>query len=209
MTTIKLTDKHLRVIELALEVYCRMKLGQFTYAIEEAFGYICSVDDKELLEDVHVNLRRILFKDVEFMQKSQHASYGITNEAVGDGREAYEIRQVIRQYRTVKQNDGFFDPRFTSNDDPLKVSGEPLPIIEGWNKDHRMPIECKKTNKMLKKLVDAKQFTMAWTLVDEYKSKHPFYNCVRYSEGEIALRDDGVYEIIMTKPYKYNTNSLQ
>lgn len=202
MTAIKFTDKHLRVIETALEVYCRMKLGQFRFAIEEGFPAIRDLDDQEVLERVHMMLRSIIFKDVEFMQSSPHASYGITNESVGDGREAYEIRQVIRQYLGVKNNGGFFDHGFTTFDDPLKVSNEPLPTVEGWDKNLRVPIECEETNARLKELIGVKDFEQMWGVVDEFIKNHPVYSDVHYSKGEVVLREDGLYEIVMTKPYK-------
>ena len=44
--TVKLTDKHLAVINTALEVYYRLKSGQINIALDEAFSY--SIDREEL-----------------------------------------------------------------------------------------------------------------------------------------------------------------
>jgi len=205
MTSIKFTDKHLAVIEAALEVYSRMKMGQFENAFKEAFPekLLDSVDHAQL-ESAHMLLRRVFFKDVDWIQSSSSASYGITNPEVGDGRNAYEVYQTIRQYRAVKRNDGFFEQMYTSYQDPMEITGEPLPVIENWSKDLEIEFEGKAFNSRLHKLAQKEKWEDVWLQVDEYISQHVGYKDMHYAKGTIVELENkpGYYKLIAHKPYR-------
>jgi hypothetical protein len=200
MTTVKLTDKHMRVIENALEVYCRMRLGQFDTALREAFPALLEKDDHDDLEDAHILLRRIFFKDAGFIQRSPGASYGISSDKIGDGGIAYEIRQTFRQYLAVRDNNGLYEHMLRTYDDPLKVSEEPLPVIEGWDKTATIYINGEDINEQIHDSVKKKDWSKMWDIVDEYMKE----TGIHYTKGQV-LEDEyhpGYYKLIMEKPYK-------
>ena len=192
MTTITFTDKHLLVIEQALEVYNRLRLGQIKIALDEAFP------DKHLDYDagnaLEKEVRKVIFPELT----DSRASYGV-GQHKGNGEIAYEIRQTLRQYISVKNNDGYFDHSFRNFDDPLKLSEEPLPIIEGFDKSKTFVIKGKKTNDRLHTLIEAKDFTQLWKEIDKY-----FQDAMpKCSQSKIVYNEEtGNHELICTKAYK-------
>jgi hypothetical protein len=243
MTKINFTDAHLQVIEQALEVFTRLRLGQFDYALDEAFpdatlswderqeilkflrgivmpeppvlrydghgGYYDQYDnsygeDKSLDPDTPYDKKWLVERANKIgISGGTNSSWGICNEKVGNGRLAYEIRQTIRQYLAVKKNDGYFEHMFVSYDDPLKITREPLPIIEGFVKEKVFVVEDAKINKQLDQLfgqgTDAKWPKM-WKLIEE--------NCGLPDDIESSRRrlnfneETNKWELILEKPTK-------
>ena len=73
MTDISFTDAHLRVIEQALEVYTRLRLGQFDYALDEAFPDAC-LGHKER-EGLHRHLRSVIMPEPPQLVYDGHGGY--------------------------------------------------------------------------------------------------------------------------------------
>lgn len=247
MTKISFTDAHLQTIETALEVYCRLKLGQFNIAIDEAFPEAwLSWEERE---QIHKTLRDIIMPEAprlaydghggyydqygnayneqqeilpesinskDYYAKSNflvranknkllgglNSSYGIGSDQIGDGNIAYEIRQTIRQYLTVKNNDGFFDYMHVGFDDPLEVSSEPLPVIEGFVKEKVFPVSNKEINTKLNRMFKAKKpnWPKMWELVEN--------NCQKPDNLESQRRrlnfndETKQWELILEKPVR-------
>jgi len=73
MTDISFTDAHLRVIEQALEVYTRLRLGQFDYALDEAFPDACLGYNER--EGLHRHLRSVIFPEPPRLVYDGHGGY--------------------------------------------------------------------------------------------------------------------------------------
>ena len=234
LTKIAFTDKHLQVIETALEVYTRLRLGQIDIALDEAFpDYCLSWEERQHTHNV---VRSILFPEYPRLTSDGHggyydqfgcsydedgnrdtpetyqekarnkrpklsggpsASFGISNKQVKDGDIAYEIRQTIRQFLSLKRNNGFFE-WFTNFDDPLKVSDEPLPIIEKFQKGKSFLINDDK----LKVCVKKKKWKEAWEIVDDFmKTNHPEIDLHGIRKIQYN-RKSKMYELFVEKPIK-------
>lgn len=242
MTKIHFTDAHLRVIEQALEVFTRLRLGQFDTAIDEAFPdtllswdekqeilkvlrgivmpeppvlrydghgeyrdqYGNSYDEnKELLSPLDYDMTHLLDRANKIgISGGLNSSWGICNEKVGNGQLAYEIRQTIRQYLAVKKNDGYFSHIYVSHDDPLKITGEPLPIIEGFLKEKIFEVKPTEINAHLNRLFKAKKpnWQKMWEIVEA--------NCELPKNIESSRRrlnfneETKKWELILEKPTK-------
>jgi hypothetical protein len=138
-----------------------------------------------------------------------NSSFGIGSNKIADGNIAYELRQTIRQYLAVKKNDGFFDASLNvSFDDPLKVSSEPLPIIEGFSTKKNFPFVGKAINAKLQKLIDSKKFEEMWKVVNDYmERKHPDVLYRGYTRV-IFNEEKTHYELEVEKPRKKNETIL-
>lgn len=154
---IELTEKQAQIVQMALEIYSRMRMGQFGIALDEAFM------DKSLHWDEREQVETYL-KSKFFPELSKNSYYGITSDKTGkDAGIAYEIRQTIRQYMAVKRNDGCYD--WTNDyDDPLKVSEEPLPTIEGFVKWKEVPVP-KKIQRDVIDFYTNKKYKEMWDLI--------------------------------------------
>jgi hypothetical protein len=243
MTKINFSDAHLQVIEQALEIFTRLRLGQFDTAIDEAFpdallswdekqkilwllrtivmpkppvlrydGHGCYLDqygnaydeNKELLDPLSYDMKGLLDRANKIgISGGLNSSWGICNEKVGNGQLAYEIRQTIRQYLAVKKNDGYFSHMYVSYDDPLKITGEPLPIIEGFEKEKIFAVEDGQINRQLNKLFKLKKddkWPKMWKLIEE--------NCGLPDDIESSRRrlnfneKTKKWELILEKPTK-------
>lgn len=165
--TITFTDSHLEVIQKALEVYTRLRLGQIRIAIDVAFQE-CHLtwDELELIERA---VRPIVFPAKPVLKYDGHGGwydqygysydesgqrdteitydeklraarpslnspteyFGITSPEVKDAQLANEIYSTIRQYTSLRKSNGFYGST-TGFNDPLKLTAEPLPEIEGF-----------------------------------------------------------------------------
>lgn len=247
MTKISFTDAHLQTIETALEVYCRMKLGQFDIAIDEAFPEACLSWEER--KGIHKFLRAIIMPEVprlmydghgghvdqydntydedrkidselDYSQKAfleranknrllggLNSSYGIGCGEVNDGNLAYEIRQTIRQFLTVKRNDGWFDYMNVGFDDPLKVTEVPLPVIEGFDKSKTYTVEDSKINTQLNRLFKAKtpNWKKMWELVENNCQKP---DNIESSRSRLNFNEETKrWELIIDKPVKRKQNN--
>lgn len=171
--TIEFQKEHIPVILKALECYQRMKLGQFDYAIDEAFGWKL---DHDARQEIHNCARKHLFPE---FGGNPNVSYGIYNqEKVGDATMAYEIYKVLTRYRAITNNDGWSDWG-RSFDKVHSHTGVPLPEVQGFidYKDFKIP------KKLWKKINDAVYYQLVggdepdwkkvWEVVDKAMPNRP------------------------------------
>lgn len=161
--TVKLTDKHLAVINTALEVYYRLKSGQINIALDEAFSHSI---DREELNYIEKTIRKNTHKNLPIS-----AAYGFNSPEIGDARIAYEIKKTIEEYLSVKNNNGFYGSTVNFHG-PLKASDEPLPVIlehKGY-KDYKLN---KRQSSKINKLYASKDFKKMWEYVDGLKLNLP------------------------------------
>lgn len=168
---LEVTEKQLEIIRDALEVYSRCKMGQFQIAMQTMFPNLWL--NYSVAEDIEKYIRKTCNEAAQKRLNSvpfpleDNASWGIGHENVGDGTEAYVIMQVIRQFLSVKRNDGWFTYR-TDSDDPLEyVSGDHIPKIEGFDKSKCFYIENEQKAAEAVKLYKRKKFPELWALIDE------------------------------------------
>ena len=121
--------------------------------------------------------------------------YGIVAKEVKDGTIAYEIYSTIRQYLALKKNDGY-SGMGTQFRDPLELSGEPLPIIEDFQKEKCFVINGKSIVNKIKQYEDSKDFSRMWDTIDDYLKRHyplDYYNKARIEKSgnhyEIYVED--------------------
>ena len=243
MNKVSFTDKQLKVIETALEVLVRMRLGQFDMAIEEAFpelffswnesqnlkkeirsivfpekanlvydghgGYYDQYgntydENRNLNSEIDLEIKEILKRaEKHSLHNGLNQSYGIGNEAIGeDAKIAYEIRQTLRQYRSVKENDGYFNSWNVCYDDALKLTQEPLPEIEGFVKEKVFPVYDEKINQQIFKEYAKLNWPKMWELIEA--------NCEKPEDIESSRRRlnineaTGLWELIYEKPTRKN-----
>lgn len=159
MNTVKLSNTHLQVITKALEVYSRLKAGQISIALGEAFDFKLTYEERDICEKF---VRQITHKDL-----SSNSYYGIACEEMGNGQIAYEVLKVFQQYLAVSSNNGYFG-HTVNYLEPLKVSAEPLPIIEGFKKYKDIEVHPKAGKKILNFMVKEKYKEM-WEYIDTIK----------------------------------------
>ena len=101
MTDISFTDAHLRTIEQALEVYTRLRLGQFDIAIDEAFPE--AFFSHEERGAIHKFLRSLIFPEPPILRYNGHGEYSdqynkIIIESVGGSgdNDAEKEEKIIR-----------------------------------------------------------------------------------------------------------------
>lgn len=123
MNTIHLSDAQLKVVQTALKAMTRAGLGQFDYMLEEFFPAKCysiGADIKDLAKPL---------KQAFFPEYPGNGGPGISL-AAKEVKIAYEVEGVITQYLYLKNNNGWFDWT-TGSIEPLNLSGEKLPVIDG------------------------------------------------------------------------------
>lgn len=203
---LKLTDAQLAVIKDALKAYSRAQMGQFKIAFEQIF-YCCPDKEykekylKEPLLNWHLgnaleNLLKVsLFKaDSGFTEP--HAGAGIGNVSE-QGKIAYEVMTVIDQFLSVQENDGFWPNTLRRQfAEPLQLSKNPLPEIEGFQKFKDFPMP-KEYTFHLRKATEKKDYKTAWGIVDQFRPKN-----VKGAGGEEIVEKNGGYYLRLYKPQK-------
>lgn len=107
----------------ALDVYSRIKMAQI-WMVRDLF-YHTHNKDLDQVDKLLEELAKITFP--EFRGRGPGCCYGIGQEPVGDGTEAFDIQQVIRHALAWKrQPQGGITVDFG---EPMKWGSEPLPII--------------------------------------------------------------------------------
>jgi len=184
MNTFKVTDKHLAVINTALEVYYRLRSGQINMALDAAFNYSIDRDELDIIERL---IRKSTHKKL-----SANAAYGFNSPEMGDAVIAYEILKTIEEYFAVKNNDGFYGSTVNFHG-PLKASDEPLPIILE-HKNYKDYMLNKRQSAKINKFYATKDFNKMWEYVDSLKLNLP-----KGEKTEIVSSFKGV-TIRVTKP---------
>lgn len=109
MPTLKVSEKQLRLIQRALDLYSRIGIGQFEeikdhptfqrhlaneYKVDDKTDYTRYHTTREMADNALVQARNVLYNDFTY---GKHSSWGIHNPNVDDScRDAYDLIQVIR-----------------------------------------------------------------------------------------------------------------
>ena len=109
------------------------------------------------------------------------------------GTLAYEIYSTLRQYVSLKNNDGY-EGNGVNYLSPLQITEVPLPRIEGFSAEKRFPIKGKAVVNKLDKAHETKNYMKVWHVVGEYmERKYPELD--GYSQARIE-REDNHYVVI-------------
>jgi len=161
MKTIKIqfSPEHLPVLEKALEIYTRLRLGQIGIALEMSMD---EIHPRFKFEEIDILAKKALFPGL-----SSNSSYGIGSPKVGDGQIAYEVRKVLENFLSVKRNRGFWGSGVNFNE-PLSYSGIPFPKVEGFKKymDFKIP---PKVAALASKHFKKGEYETAWNEIDKWK----------------------------------------
>lgn len=161
--TVKLSDKHLAVINTALEIYYRLKSGQINIALDEAFNYSIDREDVEVIEAL---IRKTTHKNLP-----RSAAYGFNSPEIGAARIAYEIKKTFEEVLAVKQNDGYYGSTVNFHG-PLKASEEPLPEVLDF-KPYKDFVLSNRESKKINSFHSAKKYSEMWEYIDSLKINLP------------------------------------
>jgi hypothetical protein len=149
---------------IALEVFERMRLGQFKTALELTFPEVTGKMDWNSLKELEKPL-----KEVFFPKYKGEGGPGICNPEVGRyAQMAYEIQEAMQQFFALKESEGWFGIQQKFNGNILNPSGEPFPQIKGLEemqyKDFPIPNECQE--QCLGLIWDQKT-SKCWPIIEE------------------------------------------
>jgi hypothetical protein len=204
--TITFDERHLPVINRALECYMRLRSGQIDMALDEVYSDKQSkmlkdkdyhhYTDNKVIEGV---IRSVYFKDLQ----SPNAAWGIGQYGHG-GEEAYMISKTLRQYMAYERNNGYsgtgrdFDTCWGS------YSDVPNPVVEGFStrKFFKAP---KNIAHKIETLCSEKKYKEAFDLIDKkWKTlprgdKYEIGDVVEYDGDDLPVSIVGVW---VTAPRK-------
>jgi hypothetical protein len=149
-------------------------------------------------EDGEMDDTQMSWEDKERLKRSElHGNYGVCHKEMikSGGTLAYEIYSTLRQYVSLKNNDGY-EAVGVNYLDPLQITEVPLPRIEGFTAEKRFPIKDKKTVVKLENAMELhKDFSKCWEIVGEYlKNKYPELD--DYSQARIERKDNHYVVIV-------------
>lgn len=221
---LKLTHEQLATVQIALEVYGRLRSGQIDYAFNCAFPEV----NLDYCETTNINsfVRKIILPDKPILTVDNHGKYtdqyGLSYDQDGfrdtpvlhdetarksrasaceftgykDKDVAFNIMCCIRQYGAVNANDGYFDFTSVAFDD-ANVCTNGTPSIVGFTKTKTFPIKSKHLTGKIKQHISNKNLDSAWKEVDNYFGD----SIIRGSHSEIKYNDDTYrYELVVSKP---------
>lgn len=174
------SEAHAEVVKKSCEAYCRGKLGQFRYMLEEIFPELdynrgCTIEEFIRAQFREQALEKDFHPEYYFpFHSNQHWSIG--NEKIGDGILAYEVEKVIGNYLSVKNNDGYWGVG-TNFSEPLCYRGgklsldeSSLPEIEDFVKYKDFSLTKAKSRRVHTYCVN-KQWDKAWEIIVKLMQK--------------------------------------
>jgi hypothetical protein len=136
-------------------------------------------------------------EESESFPRELNGSWGISQPECGEEAHiAYEVSSTLRQYRFVSENGGFFKFANRSFDEPLEISDEDLPEIEGFVKYKDYHID-EADSKQLHAFIEDKNWVSAWGYVDTVL--RPKYS-IPLSHTSSSIQGDNPYYIRVIKP---------
>lgn len=156
----------------------------------DGHGYYCDqygcTYDENGVRDTEVT-----WEEKERLKRSHlQGNYGVCHEEMikSGGTLAYEIYSTLRQYVSLKNNEGYKGTG-VNYCDPLNITKVPLPVIEGFSTEKRFPIKGKSIVGKLDKAQETKDYSKVWEVVGEYlKRKYP--ELESYSQARIEKEDN-------------------
>ncbi len=181
-TIIKFSKTHLETIQIALEVYQRIRIGQIGKALNLALdGFSLKKEseiDKLVLPLTHPKLTQSVHDRV---------SYGIDHGSLRDNSIAYMIEQTITQYLAVKNSNGEWSCS-KQFDDVYNVTKTPLPKIVNFKKYIDYPIDDQYTS-TLNSFNLEKNYLGMWEIAD--KTLMPCLIVYKLETGKDLIFPDG------------------
>lgn len=175
-----LSEQHSGVVKKACEAYCRGKLGQFRYMLEEIFPELDYKRGRAIEEFIRAQFREQAIEEDKpagfYFPNYSNQHWSIGNEKTGDGTLAYEVEKVIENYLAVKRNDGYWKSGADFNE-PLCFKGgklsldeSSLPEIEDFVKYKDFPLSAAKSRKVHTYCVN-NQWDKAWEIIVKLMQK--------------------------------------
>jgi len=191
---IQFDEEHLHTIATAMEVYSRLRSGQIKFAFDAAFcDKNLTYEDGETIESF---VRTLVFRNDEHIINNRNAYYGVGQEQMKDGTEAWEIKKTVEQYLHYERNDGYRNIMDVSGDGPLQCSKVPVPKILNFEPSKTFPLP-KKCYKSLDRLFEKKDYSAMWIIVDKMFQDTPL------PKGNTTKIEkvDNQWVVIVNEPY--------
>ena len=191
---IQFDEEHLHTIATAMEVYSRLRSGQIKFAFDAAFcDKNLTYEDGETIESF---VRALVFRNDEHIINNRNAYYGVGQEQMKDGTEAWEIKKTVEQYLHYERNDGYRNIMDVSGDGPMQCSKVPVPKILNFEPSKTFPLP-KKCYKSLDRLFEKKDYSAMWIIVDKMFQDTPL------PKGNTTKIEkvDNQWVVIVNEPY--------
>jgi hypothetical protein len=133
---VTLTEAQVSVISMACELVGRLRLGQFYDIVWKVYPETLgsgTVDHEKL---------RTLFDDISLELRKQRGHSGSDKDWTDAARAAWDIHQVFRHRLSWDNNPGGNNMN-VHFDEPMPISQEPLPKIEGYTYAEKQEPESK------------------------------------------------------------------
>jgi hypothetical protein len=191
---IQFDEEHLHTIATAMEVYSRLRSGQIKFAFDAAFcDKNLTYEDGETIESF---VRTLVFRNDEHIINNRNAYYGVGQEQMKDGTEAWEIKKTVEQYLHYERNDGYRNVMDVSGDGPMQCSKVPVPKILNFEPSKTFPLP-KNCYKSLDRLFEKKDYSAMWIIVDKMFQDTPL------PKGNTTKIEkvDNQWVVIVNEPY--------
>jgi hypothetical protein len=191
---IQFDEEHLHTIATAMEVYSRLRSGQIKFAFDAAFcDKNLSYEDGETIESF---VRTLVFRNDEHIINNRNAYYGVGQEQMKDGTEAWEIKKTVEQYLHYERNDGYRNIMDVSGDGPMQISKVPVPKILNFEPSKTFPLP-KNCYKSMDRLFEKKDYSAMWIIVDKMFQDTPL------PKGNTTKIEkvDNQWVVIVNEPY--------
>ena len=191
---IQFDEEHLHTIATAMEVYSRLRSGQIKSAFDAAFcDKNLTYEDGETIESF---VRTLVFRNDEHIINNRNAYYGVGQEQMKDGTQAWEIKKTVEQYLHYERNDGYRNVMDVSGDGPLQCSKVPVPKILNFEPSKTFPLP-KNCYKSLDRLFEKKDYSAMWIIVDKMFQDTPLPK----GNSTKIEKVDNQWVVIVNEPY--------
>lgn len=205
---LEISEESVPFILQAFESFIRAKLMQFDYWVEETFPKESADLDWTDRKDINMFLRQKLLKDGDIFKENLNASKGIYHEdSIENGATAiYELLQVLREYQSVKNNNGFWgfhkgfdEPLSREIGENVGKSGINLPKVVNFDKFVDVVLE-KKHWDQIGFYLSTEQYKKMWNYFDQNIGKK--YDCEKIE----IIEKNGAFFVRYHKPRKLEEN---
>jgi hypothetical protein len=191
---IQFDEEHLQTIATAMEVYSRLRSGQIKSAFDAAFcDKNLTYEDGETIESF---VRTLVFRNDEHIINNRNAYYGVGQEQMKDGTEAWEIKKTVEQYLHYERNDGYRNLMDVSGDGPLQCSKVPVPKILNFEPSKTFPVP-KRAHEILNKAFEKNDWETMWATVELAFKNKPLPK----GKSTKIEKVDNQWVVIVNEPY--------
>jgi hypothetical protein len=192
--SVQFDEEHLYTIATAMEVYSRLRSGQIKFAFDAAFcDKNLTYEDGETIESF---VRTLVFRNDEHIINNRNAYYGVGQEQMKDGTEAWEIKKTVEQYLHYERNDGYRNIMDVSGDGPMQISKVPVPKILNFEPSKTFPVP-KKAYDILNKAFEKNDWETMWATVELAFKNKPLPK----GKSTKIEKVDNQWVVIVNEPY--------